>query len=255
MGREALLMNRWLTPVRMAAALRQQGGFVLAWSTRVGETGFSRDWSTGDLFEQIWIHTSGRSDEALTAYAGISVVWGRAPKGLVELELLKALSTDERGYAEIASERDAQQWLATLALCAEPTLVSVRAKAAPRLLEATAEARRVASRYAALVPRDLDDIAGLRSWAQPDTLTDQQRLAEQLAGIPGLVMSNEDKDYVEVAALLIAGPGRHLPETPETLQASPIANPPAAWRVSILADLLKRRFLERDSGRRVAPLA
>lgn len=236
------MVNRFLSADRVVESLGARHGFTLGWETKVGEFGLVRTSATESLFDQVWVHTSGRRHEAVTAYAGTSVVWGRGTKGLVELELLRALATvNTRGYALVTSGPAAERWLQVLGDTVDEALTLLRGRKGAELLHSTAEARHGAALYDALIPSSCQDTESLRAWLAKHVAEDEKKQARQLSTTAGLAMTANDTEFIEFAALVIAGPGASIPGTPDLLRASPIATPHLAARVTVLADLIKQR--------------
>lgn len=254
-------MNRYLPAARVSEEVGSRHRLRLGWTTRAGECGLVRASTVAGLFDQVWMHTSGRRHEAVTAYAGTSVVWGRGTKGLVELALLRPPATvDGRGYALVTSEQDAVKWLNALGDSVGEALAAVRDRKGPGLLTRTAEARHRAALYDALLPPETRDANSVRQWIEERVAADQRIRALQLSDTPGMAMTREDAGFVELAALLIAGPGSAMPPTDDLLRARPLASWHLAASVTILADLIRQRcvagivytreaFLVRDNQR------
>ena len=235
-------MNRYLPAARVSEAVGAPHGLRLGWTTKAGEYGWVRASTVAGLFDQVWVRTAGRRNEAVTAYAATSVTWGRGTKGVVELELLRSLATVAgRGYALVTSEQAANRWLDALSDSVDEVLTSLRDRRGPELLRRTAEARYGATAYDALLPPEIRDGGTLREWIERRVTADQRARARQLSETPGMVTTSEDGEFVDLAALVIAGPGSGTPGTEDLLRASPIASRHLAARVTILADLIRQR--------------
>jgi hypothetical protein len=222
--------------------------FEVAWLSSNGETGLTRPSFHPELFEQVWVDFAGKKQEAVTTYAAVSAVWGESAKGLVELELVLELATvPGRGYALIDDPEELKRWAKGLRTHLPVKLEKLAHDKGSAVLDRTAIARQWVKALVSQLPQSAS-LVQVRDWAAARITNERRQAAAGLAGFPGVVTSEEDRELYEVAALLIGISEGTLPGSKQLLEANPLVEQEAMWRVQLLADTLRTRRLRQANG-------
>lgn len=231
-----------VNPRRIAAKLAAWGFEPFFFSKISKEFEYVRATSIKDLFEQIWVIAQGKKGEAVYANLAVSVVKGRATKGLVEIDLLMEMAgVPDRGWTIISSIDEAKLWEKQLAEVAPSRASKLAEEKGPELLERTASARNSVDRYFHFLEEHAGDLDELEEWMMRKASSSTMKRSEQLAEWPGVLQVSGWDQVYRIATLAIVSFAHEVEaQADELVSADPLENPELMWRIQILADRLKR---------------
>jgi hypothetical protein len=200
---------------------------------------FVRNSSLACLFDWIETHCSGRRQEAVGAYAGISVIGNGAPiKGLIENEILMEVAEDkERGWTEVLNDSDSIRWEQNLVRVAPIALQRLRERFGSCLLNATQNARRAAEAY--LLRLQCASPEGISHWYEAHPERGLRQQAEDIAKWPGICHLPSGHRIYAIAIFVLLLWSQETENTTYSFTYSGVLAIPETqllWRLQLLVD-------------------
>jgi len=224
---------------RLGALLAQSGYRMTTHSRRDIRLSFICNHDDGLTFRLIRVEFSGKHQEAVYAYIGVSVTSNVFVGHLIESQLLIELGqVKERGWTIIEDDQSAKTWE-----CALAEIGVVRAKEfadahSHRLLELTENARLAANRYLGHLDQNRpvsESLSDLRQRASTGIGDEAKRLAYW----PGVVQVARMQELYELVVLTILEYQQEVePLLPPFYGQDPLMNTDLMWRIQLVADKL-----------------
>jgi hypothetical protein len=223
-------------PFRLLEWLKRDGFEQGRFDSLVKEYSYVRAGFLAGTFEHIRVKCGGRSGEVAWATVGVSCAKRCPAKGLIELDLLRELATDnDRGWADVRTVAQARRWEVSLAAIASTRATKLANEMGPALLNRTLAARSMAKKYM--------DLAG--RWAIQDldakATGEQKELVRRVLDRPGVLACEELRPAYHWAVLLLAVRGEETEYSGlSALEVDPFQAEELLWCLHLLADCLPR---------------
>jgi hypothetical protein len=233
-----------VSPDRLRELLAADGFKPIWVDTLFGSFRFGRIGSFPGLFEQVWINTQGKTQEAVTASVAVSVVNSNtATRGLFEERHLSEVDTHEfRAYSNIENKEDALAWEKRLGQVASDAVLACARAQAQGLLQRTARVRDLIDRYESTIGSN-ESLDNLETLLKRKATAEQLQAAAKLAEWPGVCQFRGGQVLYEIACLMLILFAEKVEAKPDFFAKSdPLLELEVMWRIQVLTDRLLRRF-------------